>query len=137
MITPRGIIYAVPRKQTGSQSTDIEVPVPEEMLEFPDRLRRVRKDAGLTQQELAARSGVAQGQISNYEKRRRWPSAAAVVRLAAALGVSTDRLLTGKRVVEGSPVVDAETVEMLRELVRQKAADTLQKPRLGPGKDRR
>ena len=48
-------------------------------------LRARRSRAGLTQSELAARSGVAQPNIAAYEAGRRRPSPATVARLNAAL----------------------------------------------------
>ncbi len=48
-------------------------------------LRARRSRAGLTQAELAARSGVAQPNIAAYEAGRRRPSPATVARLNAAL----------------------------------------------------
>lgn len=44
----------------------------------------IRRSAGLTQQELAALSGVAQPNIAAYEKGTRNPSAQMLARLAAA-----------------------------------------------------
>jgi len=57
------------------------------------RLREFRLDAGLSQAELAARSGVRQASISALEtgKARRF-DAVTVERLAAVLGVSPHEL---------------------------------------------
>ena len=61
------------------------------------RLRRARKDAGLSQVELAARTGLKQGSISDLERGEsrtmRGPTLMAVSR---ALGVREEWLLTGK-----------------------------------------
>jgi transcriptional regulator with XRE-family HTH domain len=51
-----------------------------------DLIRAARRDAGITQVELAARSGVPQPVISAYERGRRQPSVEAVDRLLSALG---------------------------------------------------
>ncbi|MEU6741566.1 helix-turn-helix domain-containing protein [Streptosporangium sandarakinum] len=50
-------------------------------------LRRLRKDAGLTGKELAARAGVAQPTISRIETGRLLPVPETVERLVAALGL--------------------------------------------------
>ena len=50
-----------------------------------DTLRELRERAGLSQAQLAVRSGVAQPNIAAYESGRRHPSAAMVDRLRAAL----------------------------------------------------
>ena len=52
------------------------------------RLRSLRVAAGLTQTELAARSGVPHETISRLELARRAPQAETVARLAEALGVA-------------------------------------------------
>ena len=57
---------------------------------FKDLLRRLREEAGLTQQQLAEKSGLPIGSLRNHEQGQRAPSWPAVVKLARALGVSTD-----------------------------------------------
>jgi transcriptional regulator with XRE-family HTH domain len=54
----------------------------------PDLLLRARRDTGLTQAQLARRSGVSQSVLSAYERGRRQPSAAALVRILEAAGFS-------------------------------------------------
>lgn len=49
-----------------------------------NEVRRLRLDAGLTQSELAERSGVAQPNIAAYERGARRPSAAMLARLRSA-----------------------------------------------------
>jgi transcriptional regulator with XRE-family HTH domain len=61
------------------------------------RLRKARKDAGLTQADLAARSGVEQVTISKYEIGAvAEPSASRIAALAPPLGVSIEWLATGR-----------------------------------------
>lgn len=57
------------------------------------RLARVRKERGFTQVELAARTGLIQSLVSDYETDRLNLSAEMAVRFALALDVSTDDLL--------------------------------------------
>jgi excisionase family DNA binding protein len=52
------------------------------------RLRRLREDAGFTQLELAARSGLTHETVSRLEHGRRQPQARTLVALAQALGVT-------------------------------------------------
>jgi transcriptional regulator with XRE-family HTH domain len=73
---------------------------------FPDRLRELREAAGLSQGELAARAGISQPRITEYERGRRSPTWESVVRLAMILGVSTDAFRTSggaKRIPKKSP----------------------------------
>lgn len=61
---------------------------------FGHRLRQARKDAGLSQADLAERIGVQQPWISEMEHGRQGPvSANTLLHLARALGVSTEYLL--------------------------------------------
>ncbi|GEM85956.1 helix-turn-helix domain-containing protein [Meiothermus granaticius] len=57
-------------------------------------LRRCRLALGITQEELEARSGVAQANISLYENGRINPNLRNLRRLARALEVPVDALLT-------------------------------------------
>lgn len=50
-----------------------------------ETLRELRERAGLSQSQLALRSGVAQPNIAAYESGRRTPSAAMISRLQAAM----------------------------------------------------
>jgi transcriptional regulator with XRE-family HTH domain len=51
---------------------------------------RVRRQSGLSQSELARRSGVDRAALNAYEKGRRQPSVAALARIAAAAGMELD-----------------------------------------------
>ena len=51
-------------------------------------VKRVRQDKGLTQEELAERSGFSQQYISGLEQGRRNPTVVSLYELATALGVS-------------------------------------------------
>jgi transcriptional regulator with XRE-family HTH domain len=59
-------------------------------MEFAERLRELRKEAGLTQEGLADASGLPLGSIRNYEQGQREPYWAVVFKLANALGVSCE-----------------------------------------------
>ncbi len=60
---------------------------------FARELRAARRARGLTQAEVAERVGIAVEVFGRLERRRALPRADTLVRLAAALGVSTDTLL--------------------------------------------
>ena len=62
------------------------------------RIAALRREAGLSQAELAARLGVSPSAMGMYEQGRREPAAELLVALARELGVSTDFLLTGQAV---------------------------------------
>jgi len=52
-----------------------------------DLIREIRLQSGLTQAELARRSGLPRSVLSTYEHGHRQPSVAALARIAAAAGV--------------------------------------------------
>lgn len=60
---------------------------------FADRLRAHRAESGLSQYELADRTGLARTQIADYEQGRHEPSLEALGKLSDAFGCSADSLL--------------------------------------------
>ena len=61
------------------------------------RIARLRKERGTTQQELAERIGTIQVLVSDYERDRIRAAAEMVVRIAEALEISADELLGMKK----------------------------------------
>lgn len=61
------------------------------------RLARIRKERGLTQKDVAERTGLIQTLVSDYERGRLRLAADMIVRFAVALEISTDELLRPKR----------------------------------------
>jgi len=59
------------------------------------RIAALRRAAGWNQAELAKRLQISSSAVGMYEQGRREPSAEILVRMAKALGVSVDYLLTG------------------------------------------
>lgn len=59
-------------------------------MRFADRLKELREQAGLSQPQLAAASGLPVGSIRQYEQGRRDPLWQVLFKLADALGVSTE-----------------------------------------------
>lgn len=71
------------------------------------RIAELRRARGWTQAMLAERSDISPSAISMYETNRRSPDEAALSRLADALTVSVDALLT----TAGQPLVDPVMVQ--------------------------
>jgi len=71
-------------------------PKREALTDFPERLRAYRQIRGLDIGEIAKEVGVNRSTVGHWETGHREPSLAKLVKLAAVLRVSTDRLLTGK-----------------------------------------
>jgi len=64
------------------------------LVSFAGNLRRLRKELGLSQEELGARARIQMADISRYESGMRDPRISTVARLAAALDVGIHELLT-------------------------------------------
>ena len=56
------------------------------------RIRELRKNAGITQAQLAERTGIPQGHISNLEREKHSPSFTTLEKIAHALGVPVSEL---------------------------------------------
>ena len=63
------------------------------MVDFGSRLKKLRLQEGLTQQQLADRLGVTKSVVSYYELQERYPSPEVLTKLASIFRVSTDYLL--------------------------------------------
>ena len=59
------------------------------------RIARLRRRAGWSQAQLAARLRISPSAMGMYEQGRREPSLDMLLRLARELGVTVDHLLTG------------------------------------------
>lgn len=63
------------------------------MVDFGTTLKELRRDAGLTQQQLAERLGLTKATVSYYEQSLRYPSPEVLVKISGVFHVSTDFLL--------------------------------------------
>lgn len=64
---------------------------------FAANLRRCRKAAKLTQEQLSAKAGLHPTEISRLERAVRDPRLSTIARLANGLGVGADQLVAGIR----------------------------------------
>lgn len=80
-------------------------------MELNEKLRLLRREAGLTQRQVADAVGVTYRTYQNYEAGASRPSGGVAMRLAAALGVSTDTLL-GTRHLSAADACSAEDAEL-------------------------
>lgn len=62
-------------------------------MSFGERLKKLRKQEGLTQEELAKLSGVSVSRIVTYELGTRLPKVPTLIKIASFFSVSTDTLL--------------------------------------------
>jgi transcriptional regulator with XRE-family HTH domain len=66
-------------------------------------VRAIREERGISQVELAARTGFTQAWISHVERGNRNPSWSNIVRLATGLGVSVVELATQAKAASAKP----------------------------------
>lgn len=84
---------------------------------FSHRLRELRTRKGLRQKELAHLVGLHYNHIGRYERGESQPSADALQRLAKALEISLDYLVSGSEGSAPAPAVgaDSELAEKFRQ----------------------
>lgn len=78
-----------------------------------DRIRQVRKDAGLTQVEYGKRLGVAGNTITNYENGMREPSNAIITAICREFSVNEEWLRCGT----GSMYMEMSRAELAAKIV--------------------
>lgn len=80
------------------------------MVDFSQRLKKVRMDRHMTQAQVAKKIGVTASMVSSYETDIRLPSYDVMIRIADLFGVSVDYLLgrDNKRLVDLSRLTDEE-----------------------------
>ena len=92
------------------------------MVNFGERLKMLRTEAGMTQNQLADRLGISKSVISYYELKERNPSPEILIRLAEIFHVTTDYLLgiEHKKLLDVSDLADEDmrfliiTIEKMR-----------------------
>ena len=96
------------------------------MTKFGERLKQLRKEANMTQKQLAKCIWVTKATISNYELYERMPPPEILVKIANVFHVSTDYLLgieDKKQALDVSDLTDEEIrfLEMAIALLRKKS----------------
>ena len=93
-------------------------------MNFGERLKELRHGQKLTQQQLAARLGVAKSVVSYYESGDRFPSYDVLIKIAHTFHTTTDYLLgiERDRVIDVSGLTDTEIAVLtnLVEIIRGK-----------------
>ncbi len=68
-------------------------------MEFNEKLQQLRKEKGLTQEELAEILCVSRTTVSKWESARGWPSIDSLKDISAFFAVSIDDLLSGDKLI--------------------------------------
>ncbi len=64
-------------------------------MDFGEQFRKIRKDKGLTQEQVASKLNVSRQAISNWENNKNLPDLEMVVELSVAFDLSLDQLILG------------------------------------------
>lgn len=89
-------------------------------MDFGTRLKILRKQAGLTQQQLATQLGITKSVVSFYELQERSPSPEVLIKLASIFHVSADYLLglDTKETIDVSDL-DEQDIQAVRTIVER------------------
>jgi len=89
-----------------------------------ERIKSLRSQAGLTQNDLAAKVGLTYVQIGRYEKRGAVPSSDVLAKLANALNTTTDFLMHGSADDKASSQInDNELLSLFRSVEKMNNED--------------
>ena len=86
-------------------------------MEFHEKLQELRKNRGLTQEELAELLYVSRAAISKWESGRGYPSIDSLKEISKYFSVSIDDLLSGEKLVFIAEKEDKSNIQSMCELV--------------------
>ena len=88
------------------------------------RIAALRKEKGLTQEELATHMGVSPQAVSKWENDQTCPDISALPKLARLLGVSVDELLEGKQELPAVRVLPPAERKDLKDMMLRITVDS-------------
>lgn len=90
------------------------------MIEIGSKIKQLRTNKNLTQDQLANRLSVTKSVISAYENGLRFPSLEVLIQLSYVFNVTTDYLLgvNKKRIIEVSDLSESQ-IELLNKLIEE------------------
>lgn len=90
------------------------------------RIAHLRKEKGLTQEELAGHMGVSPQAVSKWENDQTCPDISALPKLARLLGVTVDELLEGKTETTAVRVLPPEQRRDIKDMMLRITVDSAQ-----------
>ena len=90
------------------------------MLYFGMKLKQLRKDRNLTQQQLANKLDLTKSTISAYENSSKYPSVEVLINISSLFNISTNFLLglSDNKEFNLAPLTD-DQIKLLNELIEQ------------------
>jgi len=94
------------------------------------RLKALRQNKGITQEQLADKIGVTNAAVSRYEQSATYPSVDVLIKLCKFFGVSSDYLLGLADEVEFriSPLKDSQIAVILGAITEFEKSNALENP---------
>ena len=78
-------------------------------MEFSERLKKLRKEAGLTQVDVAEKLGISQPAYASWERGKKKPTQENLIKIAQILNVSVDYLVGNSK----EKVDELDNIELL------------------------
>lgn len=94
------------------------------------RIALLRKEKGLTQEELATHMGVSPQAVSKWENDQTCPDISALPKLARLLGVTVDELLEGKQDLAPVRLLPPEERKDLKDMMLRVTVDSAEGDRI-------
>ena len=94
------------------------------------RITLLRKEKGLTQEELASHMGVSPQAVSKWENDQTCPDISALPKLARLLGVTVDELLEGKQELAPVRLLPPEERKDIKDMMLRITVDSAQGDRV-------
>ena len=92
-----------------------------------ERISELRKDAGVSQSELAGTLGVSRQAVSKWETDQSCPDALNLIKLADLLETDIEYLTTGRRNFGRRPPVVIKTTETVEKIVEKPVVQVVEK----------
>ena len=86
-------------------------------MEFNEKLQQLRKNKGLTQEELAERLFVSRTAVSKWESGRGYPGIDSLKELSKLFGVTIDELLSGSELLTIAEEDNRKNENYIRDMV--------------------
>ena len=88
------------------------------------RIAHLRKEKGLTQEELAQHMGISPQAVSKWENDQTCPDISALPKLARLFGVTADELLEGREALPAARVLPAEQRRDIKDMILRVTVDS-------------
>ena len=90
------------------------------------RIAHLRKEKGLTQEELAGHMGISPQAVSKWENDQTCPDISALPKLARLFGITVDELLEGKRETPAVRMLPPEERKDIKDMILRVTVDSAQ-----------